>query len=120
MFVKRSATQVIVPLVCLVAFLTSSFNPFGAAIMLWWAGQNMLDVAIYIDDARALQLQLLGGGTGQEVEGHDWEHILQLTGLSVHDHQIAWATHIVGAIMMFAGLIWGTVLLCQKQEEDDE
>ena len=42
----------------------------------WWAGENMMDVAIYINDARALQLTLIGGQTGAEVEGHDWEHIL--------------------------------------------
>jgi hypothetical protein len=28
----------------------------------WWTGQNLMDVAIYINDARALQLTLVGGG----------------------------------------------------------
>jgi hypothetical protein len=111
-----SLMQVLVPVMCWIAFATTSPNPFGAAVMCWWAGENLLDVAIYINDARALELILLGGHTGAEVEGHDWEHILQLTGLTLHDHQIAWTVHTVGAVMMLAGLVWGTALLVRKEE----
>ena len=89
--------QVLIPLVCCIAFATTSPDPFGMAVMGWWTGENLMDVAIYIDDARALNLVLLGGHTGAEVEGHDWEHILQLTGLIAHDHQIAWTVHWIGA-----------------------
>lgn len=71
-----SLMQVLVPLVCLIAFLTTSYNPFAAAVMAWWVGTNLSDVAMYIADARALNLVLLGGRTGAEVEGHDWNRIL--------------------------------------------
>jgi hypothetical protein len=109
-----SLMQVLVPIACGIAFVTTSPNLFGAAVMCWWTGQNLLDVAIYINDARALQLTLLGGFTGAEVEGHDWEHILQLTGLTMHDHQIAWTTHVVGAVLMLGALAWGTTFLFKK------
>jgi hypothetical protein len=109
-----SLTQVLVPLACGTAFATTSPNPFGMAVMCWWAGENLLDVAIYINDARSLTLVLLGGHTGAEVEGHDWEHILGLTGLSMHDHQIAWTVHAVGAIMMLIGLVYGAGLLIRN------
>jgi hypothetical protein len=102
-----SLGQVLVPVVCLVAFLTTSPNAFGAAVMCWWAGENLLDVALYANDARALQLTLIGGRTGAEVEGHDWEHILQLLGMLHRDHQIANAMHFVGALVMLVGLGWG-------------
>jgi len=102
-----SATQVLIPIVCGIAFLTTSPNPFGAAVMAWWAGENLLDVAVYMNDARSLTLILLGGHTGAEVEGHDWEHILQLTGLLQRDHQIAWTAHALGAVVMIAALVWG-------------
>ncbi len=115
-----SLAQVLVPVVCLVAFLTTSVNPFGAAVMCWWAGENLLDVAVYIDDARALQLVLIGGHTGAEVEGHDWEHILQLTGLLHRDHQIAWATHAAGAVTMFAGLLWALVVMVRDQNRESK
>jgi hypothetical protein len=113
-----SLMQIIVPVACWIAFATSSPNPFAMAVMCWWTGQNLLDVAIYVNDARSLNLVLLGGYTGAEVEGHDWERILGLTGLSTHDHQIAWTVHVVGAIMMITGLVWGGWLLyapnCRK------
>jgi hypothetical protein len=105
-----SLMQVIVPVACWIAFATTSPNPFGAAVMCWWTGENLLDVAIYVNDARALNLILLGGHTGAEVEGHDWEHILAVTGLSMHDHQIAWTLHAIGAALMIAGLVWGAVV----------
>ena len=71
-----SLTQVLVPLVCAGAFLWQTRDPFGAAIAVWWAGESLTDVAPYINDARDLQLVLLGGKTGAEVEGHDWEYLL--------------------------------------------
>ena len=111
-----SLTQVLIPLVCMVAFLMeASFNPFGAAVMLWWAGENMLDVAIYINDARSLTLTLIGGHTGAEVEGHDWEHILIMTNSLHLDHRIAWTAHVIGALMMAGGLVWGTILALKNR-----
>ena len=116
-----SLTQILIPMVCLVAFLTAgNLNPFAAAVMLWWAGQNVVDVAIYINDARSLQLVLLGGRTGAEVEGHDWERILQLTGLLHRDHQIAWTAHVIGALLMLGGIIWAIVVTWQARQEDNQ
>ena len=60
-----SLAQVLVPIVCGIAFLTTSPNPFAAAVMCWWTGENLLDVALYIDDARALQLVLIGRPHGR-------------------------------------------------------
>ena len=71
-----SLTQLLVPLVCAGAFLWQTRDAFGAAIAVWWAGQNLIDLAPYINDARDLQLVLLGGRTGAEVEGHDREYLL--------------------------------------------
>jgi hypothetical protein len=114
-----SLAQVLVPIVCGVAFLTTSFNPFGAAVMAWWAGENLMDVAVYINDARSLTLMLLGGHTGAEVEGHDWERILTLTNLLARDHEIAWTTHWIGAAAMVAALIGGVVLVVRDRSGAD-
>jgi hypothetical protein len=71
-----SAFQVTIPLLCGTAFLLKNRDPFAASVTLWWAGQSLTDLAPYIADARALRLPLLGGATGAEVEGHDWEYLL--------------------------------------------
>jgi hypothetical protein len=98
-----SLGQVIIPIVCAVAFARRS-DGFGMAVCVWWAGQSLVDVAPYIADARALQMPLIGGGTGAEVEGHDWEAILTRLGWLHLDHRIGMGVHIVGSVVMIAAL----------------
>jgi hypothetical protein len=109
-----SLMQVIVPIVCAIAFLTTSRDLFGAAVMGWWTGQNLLDVAIYINDARALQLTLIGGHTGAEVEGHDWERLLTMTNALHLDHRIAIGVQTLGALLMVAALAWAGTIAARR------
>jgi len=69
MFLGGTLGQLLIPLICTVALLLSYGQNFGAAMSLWWFAQNFLDVAPYINDARALNLILLGGVTGKETDG---------------------------------------------------
>lgn len=112
-----SLMQVLVPLACGAAFLTTHWNPFAAAVMGWWAGENLMDVAIYINDARALQLTLIGGQTGAEVDGHDWERILTLTNSLHLDHTIANIAQFLGAAVMAGCLVWGLVVTLKAGDE---
>ena len=99
-----SLLQLLVPAVCAAAFWWQNHDPFGAAIAVWWLGQNLLDLAPYIADARALQLTLLGGYTGREVEGHDWEAILMTLGWLDYDRTLALWTHGLGVVLMIGAL----------------
>ena len=67
---------------------------------------DLLDVAPYIADARTLQLVLLGGRTGAEVEGHDWEYLLTQMNLLHMDRTIGLAAHRAGLVMMAGALVW--------------
>ncbi len=120
-----SLLQCLVPLVCAVAFLRQR-DRFGAAVCSWWAGQNLLDLAPYIADARALQLVLLGGATGAEVEGHDWEYLLSTLGWARWDTTIGLWTRRAGLLTMVAAIALGAVSLARPHgaqvgaEDDDE
>ena len=104
--------QFLIPAICLTAFLVQYRDPFAATVCLWWVGQNFLDIAPYINDARALDLVLLGGVTGKEVEGyHDWENILGMLGLLQYDHTIATLSYRFGTFLMILALGWGAYLL---------
>jgi hypothetical protein len=103
-----SLFQVALPLALAGAFLRQR-DRFGAAVCTWWAGQNLLDVAPYIADARALQLVLLGGQTGAEVEGHDWEYLLTQMGWLHLDRTLGLAAHRIGLLIMIGALIWGAM-----------
>jgi hypothetical protein len=109
--------QWLVPFIVLCAFLLKG-NPFGAAVGLWWLGESFLDVAPYINDARAGQLPLLGGVTGSEVEDyHDWEVILTRLGWLQHDHLIARISFTIGTILMLLSLAWGAFILWRQFQE---
>jgi len=110
-----SLLQFLVPVVALVAFVKQE-EPFGAAIGAWWAGQNLVDLAPYIADARSLRMVLLGGRTGAEVEGHDWEYLLNTLGISHYAHPLGYATHAVGIVIMVAALAYATRLILRNSE----
>jgi hypothetical protein len=98
-----SLLQLLVPIVCAVSFRNRE-DMFAAWVCVWWTGQSLIDLAPYIADARALQLVLLGGVTGAEVEGHDWEAILSALGWLHLDRTLGHAAHVIGSCTMVAAI----------------
>ena len=108
-----SLFQVLIPTVCLVAFLRQR-DAFAAAVMLWWTGQNLIELAPYINDARAQRLILLGGVTGRDAPGyHDWNNLLSRLGLLEWDATLARLADAAGSLLILAGLAWSGYLLWQ-------
>lgn len=108
--------QLLMPLICLGVLLVKTRDPFGAAVALWWFGQNFLDIAPYINDARAGQLPLVGGNFGHSSPYgfHDWEYLLTETGLLRMDHAIAQASHWLGSAIMLLAIAWGATLVYRQ------
>jgi hypothetical protein len=108
--------QLLIPLVCLSALLVKTKDPFGAAVCLWWFGQNFIDIAPYINDARKGELMLLGGVTGREADYgyHDWEFILNEVGLLRYDRVLAHLAHGLGIILMLISFVWAGYLLYRQ------
>jgi len=107
--------QLLMPVIVMVALIVTNHDNFGGAVGLWWLGQSLMDCAPYIADARALELPLLGGGTGQDRPGsHDWENILLDLNLIQHDLQIGAGAHALGAFVMLVAFAWGGYILLQQ------
>jgi len=106
--------QLLIPLACFFTFLIKTRDTFGASAALWWTGENFLDIAPYINDARDLNLLLLGGVTGKEVEGHDWEFILGKLQALQYDHTIANIIHKAGIFVMILSLLWGGYIIFKQ------
>ena len=102
-----SLLQLLIPVICAISFARRE-DAFAVAVCAWWAGQSLVDLGPYIADARALQLVLLGGYTGAEVEGHDWEAILGTLGLLHRDRQLGMTAHMVGSTVMACALARAT------------
>jgi hypothetical protein len=104
--------QLLMPLIIMTALIVKNRDNFGGSIGLWWFGQSLMDCAPYINDARDLQLMLLGGGTGADRPGmHDWENILTSLGLLQHERRIAWMADTLGSLTVMLALAWGGYIL---------
>lgn len=111
MILGGSLGQVLMPIICLGTLLVKTRDPFGASVALWWTAESVMDVAPYMNDARAMDLILLGGVTGKETEQHDWNNILTMLGILEWDHRLAHLTYNLGIFLMLGSFLWGGALL---------
>lgn len=65
-----------------------------------WLGENLLNVARYMADARAQALPLVGGGD------HDWTEIFSRWGLLAADTRVAGLTRVVAVAVMAFAILW--------------
>jgi hypothetical protein len=109
--------QLLMPLVAMIALLWQNRDNFGASLGLWWLGQSLMDCAPYINDARAGQLMLLGGVTGQDMpDYHDWQNLLGRLGWLQYDHALAALADGAGTAVMLLAMAWGGMLLYRQHQ----
>jgi hypothetical protein len=73
----------------------------GATVPLWWLAQNCWNVSVYVRDARAQELQLVGGGE------HDWAYLLSEAGWLARDQFIGRAIQLVGLVIYGVSIVGG-------------
>jgi hypothetical protein len=107
-FLGGTLGQLAVPAGLAGYFLVRRRQPFAAAVCAWWVGENLVNVAVYMADARNLRLELVGGGE------HDWNTLFYQFGLLGEESvaRISSLTHGLGALLMVLGVVWacGTLL----------
>ncbi len=97
-----SLNQVLIPVIVVAAFWAKR-DAVGFAFGLFWCFENLLDVAVYMADARALVLPLIGG-LGEDA--HDWRNLFFHFGLINEDTAIAAKTRLVGWVGIVATWTW--------------
>lgn len=113
--------QLLIPTICLGAFLLQTRDPFAGSVALWWLAENFMDIAPYMADARSGELLLLGGVTGRDVPGyHDWENVLGTLNLLPHDKLLAGLSYNFGRLLMLAAFAWGARVLWLQWKEQRE
>jgi hypothetical protein len=91
---------------------------FGVAVTGAWLSFSLYDLAIYVGDARARQLPLLGL-TSDPL--HDWHYLLSTMGLLKFDAGLAFATRAAGFLILIGSLGLGGWLcwrMAVRREED--
>ncbi len=110
-----SLFQTIVPMIFFGYFVWNK-KPFSASIVLFWVGNNFLDVYVYANDAVVMQLPLLSGVTGSEGGFHDWNYLLIKTGLLNHTVFVAKMIRFSGTVITIAAIL-GSFVFARKGEE---
>jgi hypothetical protein len=100
-----SLFQVIVPAVFAGYFFRTK-QVFSGAMTLAWVAQSLVNVSIYIRDARAQELALLGG----ENSIHDWWYLLVSWDLLEADVRIAGFVRFLAALCFLAALVIGATV----------
>jgi hypothetical protein len=105
-----SLTQVALPLVFVgyFAFSGKHRDLQGAMVCLWWAAMNLLSVSIYAADARARQIMLISGATGQEDDsGHDFYNLFSQWGVLSRDTVYAGRMRALAVVLCFVSFVFG-------------
>jgi hypothetical protein len=103
--------QHLMPIVVGGSLLIRRRDPFGAAIFLWLLGFSTVDMAVYMYDAFDPKLMLLGGSTGAESDGHDWQNTFGDLGLLRKARGIGLFFGWVGYATMLGALAWAAWVL---------
>ncbi len=91
--------QLTFPLVVLVVFFVRR-QPLSLVAGGVWLGENLLNIARYMGDARAQELPLVGGGE------HDWWHIFTRWDALASDTRVARVTAGLGWVVMLGCVGW--------------
>lgn len=103
--------QLLVP-AAFVAALWRQGDRHGATVPLWWLGQNFWNVSVYVRDARAQELPLVGGGE------HDWAMLLDQRGWLERDQAIGGAVFLVGVVLYAVSIGAGVWALSGGDRQD--
>src|SRR5262245_34274034 len=57
-FLGGTLGQLAVPAGLTAYFLVAKRQPFAAAVSAWWTGENLVNISVYMSDARDLRLPL--------------------------------------------------------------
>lgn len=107
MLMGGSLFQILVPLAPLCYFVVWQRDNFAASLMLWWSGQNCLDVSPYVADAPTRLLPLIPGID----DAHDWWNVLMLTDKMQYAELFARMFFALGVLLIILSQLWGASLL---------
>jgi hypothetical protein len=107
MYLGGSLFQILLPLLPLFYFMVWQRDNFAASMMLWWSGQNFIDVAPYIADAPLRAIPLINGND----DSHDWWNLLGNAGALDAAGFHAGLCFFLGAAVILLSNLWGGYLL---------
>jgi len=79
----------------------------AATICVWWLSISLLELSVYVADARARDLTLINGLTGRESDSHDWYNLLSQWGLLQYDLVYARTMRVLAGFLLVVSTVGG-------------
>jgi hypothetical protein len=108
-----SLFQILVPIVFSGYFFLWQEDFYAGSLLLFWVGQNFINVSVYAGDAVVMQLPLLGGDSST----HDWHAILSMLNALPYTHTVATIMYEMGYLFICAGALFSLYFACQPVPE---
>lgn len=98
--------QIFLPFVCLLLVMKRK-QSFLIALFSSWLGENLIQISIYVRDARTQTLELFSPGVlfGGSNPIHDWNYLLGQTGLLWADQILGWIIWTAGCILLLLSAV---------------
>ena len=109
-FAGGTLFQLIMP-AAFVVYFARRRDRHSASVALWWVAQNFWNISVYVRDARAQELPLVGGGE------HDWAYLLGHLGRLKQDQSIGhgvWMVGVVVYLIAIAAGLWSLTLASES------
>lgn len=88
--------QILIPAICAIYFWLNQQRS-SSAVTLFWASESLTNVAIYVADARRMELPLIGGD-------HDWNYLLERLRLLDQCESLGRFVYVLGVAAILAAL----------------
>jgi hypothetical protein len=112
-----SLFQVIMPAI-FVGYFVWKKQFYSAAVIGLWVGQSILSVWVYAADAVKMQLVLTSGFTGSEGGFHDWNYLLERTGLLNSTQTVAGVIRLFGTAVIVVSEVTAVYFSFKPQSDD--
>jgi hypothetical protein len=109
-----SLMQVLIPAIVTGYFILYN-QRWSGMVTLFWVGQSLFNVSVYVRDARAQALPLLGG----EDVLHDWNWLLAKLHLLRWDQAIGAVIYMAGLLAVVASVVGGLYFSLEDQAAED-
>jgi hypothetical protein len=108
--------QLLVPAGIAIYFATRR-EFFSASVVLFWVGQSLLNVSVYLKDAAAMELPLVSLGGGDSI--HDWNWLLLKFNVLAYDQTIGNIVVVAGVLVILASIGLGGYFSFERATWED-
>jgi len=107
--------QLLVPVAIGIYFITRR-EFYSSAVALFWLGQNMFNISVYVKDAAVMELPLVNIGGGEGI--HDWNWLLLKLNILAYDQLVGNVVYGLGVLIIAVSVVLAFCFSFERAEQD--